>query len=495
MFHSAVLLIGIGIFASFLAFNIFRSFWRLKSIPGPFWAGLTNLSRVQWVRSRRAHEIHMNLHDQYGDCVRFGPNMVSIADPEAIPTVYPMRPGFVKRGETLPGCRPLEMEMEMSLPEDRFSSHNLLAVGIMRFQIISLTDDARSVKSDFYKVLMPYTKNGALPAVFNTRDETVHKQLKTPIAPLFSVSNVTTLESFVDAVLDVMCHALDERFVQTGKIFDLADWLQYFAFDVMGTLTFSKRYGFLENGHDVDGMLQAIWQYMDTAAPITQITWFDEWWNKNSWIARFRQPLSIGILGYVGKLIRERQEQSKNGSDKCEESEELNDRDMLSRFIEIQTSHSSVPPWAVTAWTFSNVTAGSDSTGVILRTVWYNLLSHPSTLATLYSELRQANLTLPYPKWNEVRELPYLDACINEALRLHPPFCLPFERVVPKEGVTILGRFFEAGTVVGMSPYVVGRHKGTFGADADHWRPGRWIGIAEEKHRKMEQSILTVSDA
>lgn len=149
----------------------------------------------------------------------------------------------------------------------------------------------------------------------------------------------------------------------------------------------------------------------------------------------------------------------------------------------------------MTAWTFSNVIAGSDSTAVILRTVWYNLLSHPSTLATLYTELQQANLTRPYPKWNEVRVLPYLDACINEALRLHPPFCLPFERVVPKDGVTILGRFFDAGTVVGMSPYVVGRHKETFGKDADHWRPERWMGLEEQTHRKMEQSILTVSDA
>lgn len=96
MYGPTVLLAGIGILASFLAFNIFRSYWRLKSIPGPFWAQLTNLSRVQWVRSRRAHEIHMDLHDQYGDCVRFGPNMVSISDPKAIPTVYPMRPGFVK---------------------------------------------------------------------------------------------------------------------------------------------------------------------------------------------------------------------------------------------------------------------------------------------------------------------------------------------------------------------------------------------------------------
>lgn len=132
-----------------------------------------------------------------------------------------------------------------------------------------LADHSRPIQSDFYKALMPYTKTGALPAVFNTPDEIVHKQLKTPIAPLFSVSNVMSFESFVDTVLGVMCHSLDERFVQTGKAFDLADWLQYFAFDVMGTLTFSKRYGFLEHGYDVDGILQTIWEYMKTAAPVS----------------------------------------------------------------------------------------------------------------------------------------------------------------------------------------------------------------------------------
>ena len=124
-------------------------------------------------------------------------------------------------------------------------------------------------QGEFYKVLMPYTKKGSLPAVFNTRDEKLHKQLKNPIAPLFSLSNVVTFEGFVDQVLDVLFRQLDERFVQPRKTVDLGKWLQYFAFDVMGTLTFSKRYGFLEQGQDVGGMLETIWQYMKTTAPVS----------------------------------------------------------------------------------------------------------------------------------------------------------------------------------------------------------------------------------
>ena len=58
----------------------------------------TILHRVAWVNGKRAHEIHQSLHAQYGECVQFGPNMVSISDPGAIPFIYPMRPGFPKVG-------------------------------------------------------------------------------------------------------------------------------------------------------------------------------------------------------------------------------------------------------------------------------------------------------------------------------------------------------------------------------------------------------------
>lgn len=117
---------------------------------------------------------------------------------------------------------------------------------------------------------MPYTRSGSLPVVFNSRDEDLHKQLKTPIASLFSVSNISAYEPLVDTVLDVACKSLDERFAKTGKVFDLTDWLQYFAFDVMGSMTFSKRYGFLEEGRDVDGILQTIWTFMQTIAPVSE---------------------------------------------------------------------------------------------------------------------------------------------------------------------------------------------------------------------------------
>jgi hypothetical protein len=106
-------------------------------------------------------------------------------------------------------------------------------------------------------------------AVFNCRDEALHKTIKSPIAPLFSVASTSSFEGRIDQVLQCFSDNLDHRFVKHGNVFDLGDWLQYFAFDVMGTMTFSKRYGFLDQGEDVGGMLGAIASFMKSVAPVS----------------------------------------------------------------------------------------------------------------------------------------------------------------------------------------------------------------------------------
>lgn len=39
----------------------------------------------------------------------------------------------------------------------------------------------------------------------------------------------------------------------------------------------------------------------------------------------------------------------------------------------------------------------------------------------------------------------YLQACVKEALRLHPATGLPLERIVPKDGVVLSGTYFPSG--------------------------------------------------
>lgn len=148
---------------------------------------------------------------------------------------------------------------------------------------------------------------------------------------------------------------------------------------------------------------------------------------------------------------------------------------------------------AVAAWASSNITAGSDTTGIYLRAIFHYLLSTPSALSRLRDEIDAADLPDLAP-WHSARELPYLDACIKEAGRLHGPFGLPYERDVPEGGATICGKFVPGGTVVGMSSWVVGRDRVLYGEDADAYRPERWLEPpgGEEQRKKMESCMLAV---
>ncbi|KAL4815496.1 cytochrome P450 [Aspergillus spinulosporus] len=426
-----------------LVWRLFQRQWMLHNIPGPFWAKFTDFHRAYAVKAKRSHWVQQQYHEHYGPLVRLGPNMVSVADPAAIPVIYPARPGFPK--------------------------------------------------GSFYEAFIPYTNGGSPPAIFTARDEELHKRLKSPIASLYNLSNVVALEGLVDEVLDLLCRQLDMRFAMTDQSFDLARWLQYFAFDVMGTMTFSQRYGFLEQGQDVNGILGTIWKFMLTVAPMTQLPWLDKLLYKNELMLHLRPHGGNAVLKFAGDRVQERQAQAASAKGAPTSTSEY--CDFLTRFLEIQVAKPSMPPWAAMVWTFSNVIAGSDSTASVTQTVMFQLLAHPESLHKLYEELQAAKkatgLRRPFPTWQQVAELPYLDACVNEAIRLHPPFCLPLERVVPAEGVVVCGQYVPAGTIVGMNPYVVNRDRPTFGEDADDWRPERWLEGDAEHRRKLEASIMT----
>lgn len=77
-------------------FNAFRSYMRLRHIPGPRLAALSNLVRRSWVTAGDAHQIHTDLHRRYGTVVRFGPNAIMVSQPKVIDNIYGFKNRFQK---------------------------------------------------------------------------------------------------------------------------------------------------------------------------------------------------------------------------------------------------------------------------------------------------------------------------------------------------------------------------------------------------------------
>ena len=195
-----------------------------------------------------------------------------------------------------------------------------------------------------------------------------------------------------------------------------------------------------------------------------QMPWLDVLASKNP----VAQRLFARRFPYVGKtigLVKERRAMKSSSH-----------TDMLQTFLDMHKAKpDSFPEMAIYGVLFANWNAGSDTTAITLRAVLYYILRTPGVLARLMQELNSANLSSPVT-WKEGQQLVYLDACVKEAMRVHPGVGLGLERVVPVEGLTLTdGTRLQGGTVVSMNAWVVHRNKDVFGIDAQQYNPDRWL--------------------
>lgn len=83
-------------------------------------------------------------------------------------------------------------------------------------------------------------------------------RLKRGAVKAFSMDTVVGLEPYVDKCIAVLVSRLREVTDNGKRPVNPVAWLQYFAFDVLGEINFSKDLGFLEKGVDVDNIIAAI---------------------------------------------------------------------------------------------------------------------------------------------------------------------------------------------------------------------------------------------
>lgn len=114
------------------------------------------------------------------------------------------------------------------------------------------------------------------------------------------------------------------------------------------------------------------------------------------------------------------------------------------------------------------------------KAIAYYILINPPVHKKLRAELDSANLAFP-AKYDQTKDLPYLNAVIKEGMRMHPVISGILERIVPSGGLTLLdGRIIAAGTKVGINPWVSTRNTDIYGEDADEFRPERWLQAEDE---------------
>ncbi|KAK4980787.1 hypothetical protein LTR66_010359 [Elasticomyces elasticus] len=324
------------------------------------------------------------LHQKHGPLVRTGPNEVSVADPNAIKSIYGAGTKFRK--------------------------------------------------SDWYSVWQGHRKFD----IFAERNEKVHGTQRRLISRPYAMESLKELEPYVDDAVDrFMGHMKDRE----GETVDMGKWVQLFAFDIIGEVTFSKPFGFMEIAAD-DGSFNQIEGALRSASWIGQVPWL-------YWLHDFLSPVignHLGISARHGSLrtfaSKEITARKDRGTDR---------KDILSKLLAVhEEKPTELDDNAVTSMATSNIFAGSDTTAISIRAIIYYLLKNPECKMKLFEEIdawRKAGKLSDPVKLQEADSMPYLQAVMYEALRLHPAVGMSLPRVVPEGGTRIAGSFLPTGIV------------------------------------------------
>ncbi|KAM0547574.1 hypothetical protein ACHAPJ_010318 [Fusarium lateritium] len=431
-----------------ICYKVIITFYRiifspLKHVPGPLLARITDLWYVNRVRKGHFERDNIELHRKYGPIVRYGPNRYSFDHPEATQIIY----GVGKA--------------------DKFA------------------------KSSFYRAFA--TPDRDQPSIFAHEHIKEHAQLRRLYQSTHAMSALVSYEHFVDECSDLFDQRLREMagdpvYARVQPPVDLGRWFQCYAFDVISMITYSTRLGFLDHGVDIAGIMASFEGFLAYASVIGVYSWL------HPLLFRIRNffagDTGTGIqyvIQFTQKLMKEHQVKPKNLDIEDEDKQTM---DFLSKYA---ARHRKDPmtynEWYVLSGCASNMTAGSETTGISLSAIMYFLMTNPSVAETLRQEVAEHQSQAAHPRhfsFKETQEMQYMQAVIKEGLRLHPAVGQPLERVVPAGGATIAGQFFPEGTIVGVNCWVE-HHSSVFGPDPEAFRPERWLDSDKDKLDMMNR--------
>ncbi|KAK7192675.1 hypothetical protein DPSP01_006894 [Paraphaeosphaeria sporulosa] len=388
----------------------------LSKIPGPkLWA----VSRIPFARSFIAGTAVQDiekLHRRYGPVVRTQPNAVSFAHPDAWQDIQGARSSS--------GGKPY-------LKDPTWWK--------------SMSSASRSIATAI--------------------EHDTHARIRKTLTPAFTLRALKQQEPLLQTGVALLIQRLQERVLKadgTGDSFDIIPWFNFTAFDIFGDIAFGETFDCLQTSN-YHPFVALICESIKSHSMVLGIRLFPKLeyvfkkWVFPHMMNENQKKYGTAVIDRVNRRMQW----------------EVARPDIMS-YVIAGNEKGAMTPGEVQA-TFQTLTlAGSETTATTLSGVMTQLLTHPEAYGKLVGEVRgelkkEGDITL-----DALKNLPYLNACLNEAMRLctATPFTLP--RVVPKDGDMVCGTWIAGNTSVFILPWAVNRDPNLW-HDAISFHPERWL--------------------
>ncbi|KAB5539232.1 averantin oxidoreductase [Coniochaeta sp. 2T2.1] len=396
-------------------YNVY--FHPLARFPGPFFAKISGIYSIYGLfRGRWPMDVHA-LHLKYGPIVRLMPNELAFTDPQAWKDIYGHRQGHPQFHKD-----PIHVGSVEDIPGST---------------TLTMADDSN------------------------------HARQRRALAHAFSQKALLEQESIIRGYVDLLIEKL-KPYAKSGEPVNLCDWLNFTTFDIIGDMAFGEPFGCLKDG-----------VFHSWVSLITETIKAGAFEQATRRMFQVGSALQRGLVWFIPTSLRQKRflhlEMSK---EKClkrmDEGLRREHRDFLYYILRQNDKTAQVSKDEIILNSALFIVAGSETTASLLSGMFMWLMRTPHAYKKLTTEIRTRFPTAEKMKFLDLQECTYMNACIDEALRIFPPVPTGLTRTVPAGGDTVVGEWLPGGTTVSVHSWSASHSPHNF-IKPDEYIPERWL--------------------
>jgi cytochrome P450 len=328
--------------------------------------------------------------------------------------------------------------------------------------------------------------------VFNSDGE-IWKLHRTMTRPFFTQDRISHFEIF-DRHADHAIALAKERF-RAGLAVDFQDLISRFTLDSASEFLFGHCIDSLSAGlpypHNATESTNAIqedntatafsYAFSQAQQEINRRVSTGQTWPLNEILAdRTAQHMKV-VNAFLDPILKDALEKRSTAVE-FDKNEFADDQTLVDHLVNLTSDFKIIKDE-----TLNILLAGRDTTASTLTSAIYLLAMHPEFLTRLREEILSKVGLSRRPTYDDIKEMKYLRAVLNETLRLFP--AVPFDVrenirdttwISPEPGKKPL--FIPKGTMLYYSVFLMHRRTDLWGPDALEFDPGRWLDERVKKY-------------
>ncbi|OJI97122.1 hypothetical protein ASPVEDRAFT_78859 [Aspergillus versicolor CBS 583.65] len=395
-----------------VVYNIY--FHPLSKVPGPSAWAASRLPFIYSLVSGTSIHDFRSLHERYGPVIRVAPNEVTFAHPDAYTDIFQPRSGHGQQ---------------------------------------------QLLKDPLWWARQPGHPDSLLSVISPEK----HANMRRILSPGFTARALRQQEPFIQKYVNLLVSQLQDVVGKSKSTqVNMTPWFNYTTFDIFGDLGFGESFNCLQHSR-YHAWIALLFGSVKAAGFVIS--------------TRYYPPIAFILQKCIPPSMRKiQQDHYQQIVDKVQRrlSWELQRPDLMSYVIE-EGGSLKLDAGELYATFMILTTAGSETTATALTGTFNYLVNHsPKSLDQLENEIRSAFSSPEEITIEALRKLPFLNAVINEGLRLCPPVPWILPRLVPEGGSMICGTWLPGGTPVSIQAYTLNRDPTLF-HKPNTFLPERWL--------------------